>query len=218
MKTKIVSIMAAWFCAISFCAKPAEATLITIEIEAVVDYVGDPYNYLEGKIKVGDIISGFYTYGSSSPDTNPSPSVGDYEHFLSPSGIFLTVGGLDFASDPGNVVFLIEIINDSISGGLHDSYIVRSYSNLPLSNGVTVDHISWILSDSAASALSSDGLPLYAPVLNDWQSIFGLRISADRMWGIEATVTSAELIPEPATALLLSLGGMLLVRTSLRKK
>lgn len=187
----------------------AQAALVTIQIEAVVDSVQDEGNYLEGKIGVGDIITGWYRYDSSTPDTNPSPNVGDYEHFVSPYGIFLSVGGFDFETDPANMNFLVEIINDSISGGLHDSYIVRSYGNLPLSNGASVDHISWILTDSSAGALSSDALPTTAPILDEWQSVYGLRLHGERArYGIDATVTWA--IPEPVTILFLGVGGLFL--------
>lgn len=211
MKTNIVSIMAACFCSISFCAKPADAALITIQIEAVVDSVQDEGNYLEGKIGVGDIIKGFYTYESSTSDTNPSSYVGDYEHFLSPCGIFLSVGGFDFQTDLTNVYFLAEIINDSISGGLHDGYIVISYSNVPLSSGVPVDYISWLLRDSTGVALSSDALPTTAPVLNDWRTN-RLRLEADRRYLVDAHVTSA--IPEPAMMILLGIGGLFLRKRS----
>ena len=78
MKAKygIISIMVVCFCALSFCALPAQAELITIEIEAVVDGVGDPDGYLEGQISPGDIITGFYTYESTTPDSIPSATVG----------------------------------------------------------------------------------------------------------------------------------------------
>lgn len=53
-------------CAAVFYAQQAQATLITIQIEGVVDSVSDDYGYLEGKIKPGDIITGFYTYESTT--------------------------------------------------------------------------------------------------------------------------------------------------------
>ena len=99
-----------------------------------------------------------------------------------------------------------------------DSYFFISFSNLALLNGTPVDYISWQLDDPTCNALSSDSLPTTAPVLDDWQSMFGLRISADRMWGIDGTVTSAGLIPEPATLLLLCFGGAIAASTRLRKK
>jgi hypothetical protein len=209
MKRGIIMII---ICALSFWTLPAQATLITIQIEGVVDSVRDEGNYLEGKIKPGNIITGFYTYESTTPDSNPIPQVADYLHHAVPCGISLTVGGFDFKTDPANVDFLVEIINDYTSGGLQDNYGLISYNNLPLSNGVSVDSIYWRITDLSATALSSTELLTIAPVLDDWQTNI-LNISGYRTFGIWGHVTSA--IPEPATISLLGLGLLLLRKKNL---
>jgi len=193
-------------CALSFSARPAHSILITIEITAEVDSVDDPSGYLEGNISVGDTITGTYTYESTTLDTNPSPYVGAYEHFASPAGIFLSVGGFDFTTDPTNVDFLVEVVNNYPSG---DYYLVRSYNNLALSNGTLVDHISWQLDDSTATALSNIDLPTSPPILDDWQAGNHLRLHGERFgYIVDAHVTSA--IPEPATIVLFVIGALLL--------
>jgi hypothetical protein len=203
MKRGIITIV---ICALSFWTLPVQAALITIQIEGVVDSVWDEGNYLEGKIKPGDIISGFYTYESATPDSNPSIYIGMYEHHSSPSGIMLNLGGFVFQTDQDNVDFLVSPGN---AGGPYsrDDYLVISYNNLPLSNGTSVDAISWWLEDSSANAISSDSLPTTAPVLDDWQTNI-LNISGSRTFGIWGHVTSA--VPEPATIFLFSLGGLFL--------
>ena len=188
---------------------PGQATLITIEIEAVVDSVSDEGNYLEGKIKVGDIITGFYSYDSSTPDTNPSPTVGHYWHYDTPAGISLTVRGWNFQTDPANVEFLIGVGNDGPSG--NDLYWLASYNNASLDNGALVDSIWWQLNDNTGSALSSDALPTTFPFLGDWQADV-LGIEADRRYAISAHVSSA--IPEPCTIVFLGLGGFVLRKRS----
>jgi hypothetical protein len=40
-----------------------------------------------------------------------------------------------------------------------------------------VEHISWQLDDPTLAALSSEALPVDAPVLADWQSFFGITIT-----------------------------------------
>jgi len=197
-------------CALFFGTVPAEAALITIEIEAVVDFVEDSHNYLEGKIKVGDTITGWYTYDTSTPDSASSnPTVGRYEHHTPPCGISLTAGGFEFKTNAANVDFLVGIANNVTSGGLHDSYWIQSYNNLPLSNGVLVDDISWSLRDYSATALSSIDLPTTAPVLEDWQSGNLLRLHGVKwIYKVDAHVTSA--VPEPGTILLFGLVGLLL--------
>jgi len=127
-----------------------------------------------------------------------------------PAGISLSAGGFDFTSDPTNVDFVIEIINDYTSGGLHDAYLLVSYYNLPLSNGTYLGGITWHLADYSATALSSIQLPITPPVLPDWQ-INSLTFGGgtyEEPCGISAHVTSA--VPEPATIVLLAVGALLL--------
>ncbi len=183
---------------------PAEASLIIIEIEAVVDLVSDDGNYLDGQISVDDIITGYYTYESTTADSSPSGSIGRYEHYSAPAGISLSVGGFDFETDLSNVDFLVGVGNDSVSG--KDTYWLHSYNNLALSNGTAVDDIGWQIEDATGTALTSDSLPTIAPILSQWQSFNHLRLEADRKYLVDAHVTSAVVIPEPATILLLGSG------------
>lgn len=149
---------------------------ITINITAEVAYVSDRGNTLGGVVEVGDIIIGQYTYESMTLDTNPLPIVGDYWHDTSPYGISLEVNGLIFATDPEDVQFLVEIVNDHYYQGGWDNYLLRSYNNLPLPGGIIVEHISWQLDDPTATALYSEALPIDPPVIEDWQSMSGISI------------------------------------------
>lgn len=105
-----------------------------------------------------------------------------------------------FQTDPGNVNFLLEVVHGYPGDG-SDNYLLRSYNNLPLSNGITVDHIAWQLDDPSATALRSTALPRKAPTLADWTSLFGLTMGGgdpvfpggDRYF-IRAHVTEARLI------------------------
>ena len=187
-----------------------QATLIEINITAEIIGIDDRDGLLEGKITAGDIMTGSYIYESSCIDSSPSSTGGAYWYYSSPYGISLTSGGFVFQTDPDNVEFLIGV-DDGTYG--HDTYLLRSYNNLPLSNGVEVDHISWQLDDYSGTALSSDALPTTPPVLGDWQDNY-LRITFGykgySTMGVD--VTSVELLPEPATILLLGLGGLALLR------
>lgn len=137
-----------------------------IEMSAKVTSVDDRNNLLGNGIKEGDIIKGYYIYDSSTSDTNGDSTVGDYQHNSAPFGITLFKGNFVFKTDPKNTDFLVELVNRADG----DNYLLRSYNNLPLSNGVPVQHIAWQLDDPTAKALSSDSLKQTAkpPVLSKW--------------------------------------------------
>jgi len=186
-----------------------QAALIEIAITAEVTDVDDPGSLLEGNVNVGDTITGSYKYDSDTPDSSPiDPVVGFYWHYSAPHGITLNVGSLIFQSNPADVEFLINIINDSTSGGeLHDSYGLRSYRNISNVN-LHVDSISWWLRDNTATNISSDALLNTPPIVNDWGDLNSLVIAGGKEggYGIGAIVTSAVLVPEPSSFLILSFG------------
>ena len=199
--------MAVCFCALF--ASPAQATLITIAIEAEIDYVSDPHNFFGGNINVGDIIKGSYSFESTTPDSSPiDPIQGNYWHYAPPAGIELNIDGFNFMTDPFNTAFRIVIRNNTPSG--NDIYGFESSNNLPLSNGTQVDYISWSLKDNTGSAVSSDALPTAFPFLGDWQENRLLISGPDRdaSFSINAHVTSA--IPEPTMIILIGLGSLFL--------
>jgi len=210
MKCGIILTFVVIICALSFSALPAQATLITIEITAEVDSVEDNGNYLEGQINPGDIITGTYTYESSTADSSPlDPTQGNYWHYDPPAGISLSVGGFDFQTDPAGVEFCVAITNNDLSG--QDFYLIYSQNNLALSNGTLVGSIWWQLNDNTGSALSSDVLPTTAPFLDNWQSgnilsLYGAMCD----YIVDAHVTSA--VPEPATIVLFAIGALLLTK------
>jgi hypothetical protein len=205
---KKAEILAALFAVLIVWTGSLRAELITIDLTAEVTYVDDLADLLGGKIAVGDIITGSYSYDSDTLDTNPIETVGDYWHYTPPYGISLSVGGFVFQTDPDNVDFLVEIVNDHT--GI-DGYLLRSYNNLPLSSGIEVEHIAWQLGDYSMNALSSAALPTSPPVLEDWDNDhFYITVGYKGSSMISAKVTSA--IPEPATVLFLALGSLVLTK------
>jgi len=193
--------------------------IIMIGLTGEIDYVSDYEGLLQGRLNVGDIITGSYTYDSDTLDTHPGPEdIGHYWHYSPPYGIRLTAGGFVFQTDPDNVEFVIAIGNDYYG----DDYLVRSYNNLPIDDDLVIDHIAWHLDDNSGTALSTDALPTTPPVLEDYPDTwFGLVIEGCKFrpgphmcddFYIRANVTSVEIIPEPATVLLFALGSLAMLR------
>jgi len=141
--------------------------LIEIKIDAKVRILDDPYNLLDGVIKVNDTISGKYIYDSGMPDSNPDPKLGSYNFISASCGIELNAGGFVFKTNPSNVNFHIVIENDypDIVYPMIDEYDVNSYNNLQLSNGMLVDDIQCYLRDANHTIFSNDSLPTHAPDL-----------------------------------------------------
>jgi len=219
MRTHFVSITALVLCTLSFWPSLARAKLVPIAINAEVTYVGDSYDFLEGRVNVGDLITGVYIYDSLPADSQPAEISGVYRYYAPPAGITLTVGGFVLMTDPDNIEFTVCIGNDlppGLGGNCRfDSYSLMSKKNLPLPNGTQVQNIWLVLSDCSHSALSSDTLPTTAPVLDDWETQV-VYVRGGARWGIgfgiDGRLTSAALIPEPATVILLGLGSLVLFR------
>jgi hypothetical protein len=198
---------------IALAAMAVHGEIIEIGLSAEITYMDDSAkSLLDGQLEVGDTITGGYMYDSDTLDSNPLETVGDYWHDSGPYGIVLNGVGFTFQSDPADMWFVLEV-GDNHAYSTDDHYLIRSYNNLALSNGVLVDLIGWELQDPTGTALSSDALPLGPPVLSDWQ-YQTLMINLGFKGGaiLRAQVTSVWLIPEPATVLLLGCGSVLLLR------
>jgi len=174
---------------------PVASGLIGIKIQAKVFSVDDSDNLLGGAIEVNDSITGKYVYDPGIPDSNPNPSHGIYQFKSSSCGFKVKAGGLDFTTNPSDVVFNIDIYNDYISDW--DEISVVSANNLQLSNGMLVTLIQWDIVDNNGTAIDSDVLPTTAPVLEDWPTSNQLILlgkdpsNPTKTYAIYAHVTSA---------------------------
>src|SRR5258705_11163175 len=100
---------------------------------------------------------------------------------------------MNFGSNPAEVDFLLEVVNNYQN---LDNYVVISYNNLFAVSAMgefVTNIIDWQLDDPTQTALSSTALPRRPPILANWQSIFGLDISSmgdNGFYLIRSNVTS----------------------------
>lgn len=108
----------------------AKAQLITFRYEGVVDVVDDFSGLLEGKVHVGDIITGQYTFES----TEPNVGYPDFAHYLYsnvPAEFQMTasIGTLSWIAvemDPVNFSSAIYVINNDFGFPPRDAYSVMT--------------------------------------------------------------------------------------------
>lgn len=190
----------------------AKATPITIQITGHVTSV---CSGLPDTIQVGTPFVGTYTYDSEATASTIN-GIGSHYVYNAPYGISISLGGYEFLTAPNHVgQFDIWVANNYSSNGVKDYYQVTSqYQNISIPDaGFNFCRIVWSLSDSSHSALSSDALPVTAPVLKDWNYNF-VEISGPTGGPllIGGTVTDATVIPEPLTGILMATGVLFLRR------
>ena len=123
-------------------------------------------------IVTGVPFTGSFSYSLSTPDTNPLPQVGDYEHTSGPYGVTITIGAHTFRTDPQNPRFLVELVDNYQN---LDNFVFHSYNNVPV-GGITVEVMSFQLDDPSQTAISGVSLPSTVLDLSRWQQWFGLGI------------------------------------------
>jgi len=184
----------------------AQAVPITIEITGNITSVGGDVGSIPSTIYAGVSFTGTYTYDSLTLDSDPDPHRGIYVHDA-PYGLSIILGGYEFKTAPNHTGnFEMQISDDSSVNGVWDYYAVGSDQIISVpSSGFTTNYISWGLGDSTHTALSSDALPVIAPVLTNWdRNVLTISGSGEHGLSIKGTVTQA--VPEPLTGVLMLIG------------
>lgn len=170
--------------------------LIRFKVTAQVRDVWDSYGVLNGAVNVGDLVTGTYAFNPNTPDSDTRIEFGRYKHVPDGTryGFDITVGGNNFKSDPMQPGFVVEI-GDNDYG--YDHYDVFSFTNQPLGNGVSVDHIGLHLFDQSGVALSSANLSNTPPQLLQFMVkdlVFGGHRASWESFHLAAEILSIELL------------------------
>ena len=174
----------------------ANAEIVTINVSATVNYVDDIANVLGNQVAVGDVITGSYSYDTTTIDSDPSPEFGKYDFAPGAGSMSFTVNGLTLASNPAAPIgaYSAEVVNYAGGDGFH----VRSFENNLLPSGGKVMDLSFNLYDPTGSAHPTDQLPTNAPTLSAYQyrDLLASGNSADGLnffyMGAEITSVSVE--------------------------
>jgi hypothetical protein len=197
-------IVAAW-------AVPTSAAIVTFSFTGTVDdyqFFGsdsnlDPFSAIPPSF--GDPFSGTYTFESSTTDTNPNPSTGNYPVTGAPFALSLTLDGVTLTSGGAG---------GSLAINIQDSPGFDFYGVLAQLGTLSIE---LRLHDFTGTALSSDALPGVAPALAAFAShtVFAdnssdLEGGYQLMGGLTALscttgCVSGGTVPEPGTLDLIAL-------------
>ena len=197
------------------------AEIVTIEVTGVVNGVGGSGGVTsDGSVVIGTVMNGSYTFDTDAPDLGAGDGYGLYEIV----SISMSVGNYTFTNDPAGIYAPPKIRLNSVG---EKTYSVTSFSTsfdgIIYVDGLTktYDDLSWERTDlclaslvtSSPDFLPTDALPSSMPdisVFDIWKG-FDVYFATEGggHFGIHGELTS---IPEPATILLLGLGGLALLR------
>ncbi len=174
---------------------------------------------LRSEFSVGESFEWTYDYETLAPDTGSFSWTGEYVTAIISTSLVIgdygltTAGGEIYVRDDAPVVY----------GGPLDRYQVSSRKT-PVNNGVAFSGADvgllfpyWVsveLDDLQEAAFDSTALPATSPLLSDFEErrfqfffaeeqMTGVAFGVSRVYG---EVTSIEVVPEPSTAFLMSLG------------
>jgi hypothetical protein len=177
------------------------AALLTYDFEGTVDNAPSTYPFSSGQI-----ITGSFTYDSSTADGTPADPVnGNYYSVMTSLSFSLGsyVGGTD-----GSGVSQIRLVNNSPGTGFSDYWISLTTVTAPNVNGASLQTIELLLQDPQALALTNKALGPITPFPAWRTSIFQLafRDSFNSSSVVEGHLTSLAPVPLPAAAILFPSG------------
>lgn len=168
----------------------AAAETVRVRVTARVSNVSDSQGHLNGKVLVGQRVTGTYVYNSNTPNLSHIPGFGHYLPYTNEARVRFVVGGHVFESAQptrGMAIF----INPHSNG--NGQFILDNNQNKPLANGVIVDNI-WMEFGGTGNMTASEALPTVAPDLQGyWRKVVQFS-GGGFAFNVTADIEAAELI------------------------
>lgn len=164
---------------------------LTVKVNGTVAQIERP-EVFGGAIRIGDNITGSYTYDPSTADSSPNDTrIGVYPHLSPPFGIKMNINGLTFDTAPVDILGGITVINGMPGTPNNiDEIIVSSMNNVPV-NVTDITEISLSFTNHTGTAISNDSLPTNVPEVSSIWNSSVLRINGHDGAHITANITSA---------------------------
>jgi hypothetical protein len=218
MKNRVIILLTGLVLTLAVSA--THAAIIKVEIQATITSIMDQADILGSSVSVGDEITGWYAYDAPALPSEVYGGIALYVFNSAPCGMFFTVGGFNFETDINNIHLEVGVQNNTSNT---DAFTLTSKNNISILD-MPIDNIHFQLSDDTALAIDNYNLPTESPVLDNWPSMKSLNIFGVKYLNptdkqsliINSVVTSAVLVPEPITMVLILTGGII-VRSRKRK-
>lgn len=140
-----------------------QAELAVFNVNATITDVYDSANVLQGRITIGNPVSGTYQFETQVPDEDPNVEYARYNQANTGAiGFDLITGGVSLKTDPtvpGHMHFI------DMGNSFSDFYHIGSWGNRELSDGVKIDDITLDLYDDTGVALNHTLLSATAPTI-----------------------------------------------------
>jgi len=161
---------------------PTSTNPVTFNLTATVKDIYDYNNVLSGTVNIGDTVSGAYTFDTTTPDMDPDPNYGFYDHAFGTGnyGFDVTVANNNIKTDSTMGNFSIFIVDGQ---GWNDYYSASHFGlQIPFINGSTIESLGINLDDPNGELITSAALTDVPPSLstNGYKEIFisGMRQEA----------------------------------------